>query len=336
MKKDRLTPGIILVLIGLAVLASNFGYLHFHWTNFVYLWPLFLVIGGVNLLLANNYAPWARATKIIVLVGCLGILFFGDFGHRYRFFPHIFINGHSHNNDGDNDGIDIGDDDDDSDSTSTGLVKVDGNSYYHTPFTNDIRIAKLNLNGGATTYNLSDTTNQLFAADVKEFYGHYSLTNHTQDSVSNITFDMKGDHKAHFSWHGNNKSNKATLKLNVLPVWDMDITAGATDLNFDLSKFKIRNFNLHGGAASFDVKLGQPVAGSSNIDVSSGVSDITISIPKDAACSIETSTGLSSNSFDGFNKTEDNHYETPGYANAKNKFAIKISGGLSDFKVKRY
>ena len=61
-----------------------------------------------------------------------------------------------------------------------------------------------------------------------------------------------------------------------------------------------------------------------------------VSVPKDAACSIVSSTGLSSNSFDGFTKTSDNHYETPGFGSAKNKIFIRISGGMSDFKVSRY
>lgn len=333
MKKDRLTPGLILVLIGVVILLRNFGLVHFHWTNFLYLWPLLLLIGGVNLLFANNYAPWARAIKLIVIAGCIGLLLFGNFGHRFRFLPHIYVN---HDND-DDDNFDDGDDDDsDSTTNSHGLVKVDGNTYYHAAWGTGIKIAKLNLNGGATTYQLSDTTNNLFAANVKEYYGHYTLNNTTADSISTIDFSMKGDHKGHFSWGNDNKSNKATLKLNINPTWDMDITAGATDLSFDLSKFKVRNFNLHGGAAAFDVRLGQPVEGNSSVEVSSGVSDITISIPKDAACRIESSTGLSSNSFDGFNKTDDNHYETPGFASAKKHISINISGGLSDFKVKRY
>jgi hypothetical protein len=59
-------------------------------------------------------------------------------------------------------------------------------------------------------------------------------------------------------------------------------------------------------------------------------------VPKDAACSIEANTGLSSNKFDGFTKKDDNTYETEGFMLAKNKIIIHISGALADFKVNRY
>jgi hypothetical protein len=70
--------------------------------------------------------------------------------------------------------------------------------------------------------------------------------------------------------------------------------------------------------------------------VSTGVSGVDISVPQNAACSIETDSGLSGNDFQGFTKVSDNDYETPGFNAAKNKMHIHISGGLSGFNVKRY
>jgi hypothetical protein len=102
-----------------------------------------------------------------------------------------------------------------------------------------------------------------------------------------------------------------------------------------LSKFKVRSLKLSGGAAAFDVKLGQPLA-ATNVNVSTGMSAVVISMPANAACRIESSTGLSSTNFEGFNKKVDGIYETPAFANSPNKFYIKMSGGMADFKVKRY
>lgn len=333
MKRDRITPGIILVFIGAVILLCNFGYLHFHIMNFFHMWPVFLVIAGVNLLLANRHEAWVRITKAIVLLVGLFIIFFGDVGGRNWFFPGFYhYSYHNNNNDADDD------DDDDSSLVINGkVVKIDGNSFYHTDFAPGTKLAHLNLSGGGTTYLLSDTTNSLFAADVKEYYGHYHLENHSEDSVATVDFDMNGNHNGHWNWgSGNDKSNKATLKLNPVPVWEINVNAGATDLNFDLSKFKVSACTINGGAASFKVRVGEPVAGNTDITVKSGVSDITIEVPKDAACSIVSSTGLSSNTYSGFNKTSGNDYETQGFGAAKNRIYINISGGLSDFKVNRY
>ncbi len=332
MKRDRITPGIILLLIGAAILLRNFGYLHFHWTNILHLWPIFLVIGGVNLIFANNRSIWASAVKITVVVIGLALVLFGDFGNRYNF-PHFVIGGHHYNHDMDDDD----DDNDDSDTTANhGLVKVDGNSFYTAPFATAIKVGKLSISGGGNSFKLSDTTNQLFTANVKSSFARYEMSNHTQDSVSTVNFRMRNGHKNHWDWSNDDKGSTAIIKLNSAPEWEMKIEAGATDLDFDLSRFKIRNLDLSGGAASFKVKLGEPTAANTQVKLSSGVSDITVKVPKDAACSIISSTGLSSNSFDGFNKTSDNHYETAGFGSAKNKIYINISGGMSNFNVSRY
>ena len=131
------------------------------------------------------------------------------------------------------------------------------------------------------------------------------------------------------------KNNQAYLKLNTNPVWDINVKAGAAELKFDLTNFKVRNLKLKGGAASFDIKLGQPVA-ETNVEVSTGVSSVTIEIPQNAACHITTSTGLSSKNFDGFDSKSDNQYETANFSTATNKMYINLKGAVSDFKVHKY
>lgn len=329
-------PGVILVLIGAIVLLRNFGYLHFHWSNLIYLWPVFLVIGGVNLLLSHNRAIWATVVRVTVVVVGICFILFGNAGSKHHFAPTFYFNHHDRDDDDDMDMSDNDDNNDDNDTLKNNIVKVDGNSFYRTSFTSGTKVARLNLSGGGTTYNLSDTTTDLFAANVKEYSGRYTLKNHVDDdSVHVVDFNMDNEHRKHFTW-GDNKSNTATLKLNSTPEWDVNIKAGATSLDFDLNKFKVRSLVLSGGAAAFNIKLGQPVTNNTKVTISSGVSDITVSVPKDAACMITSSTGLSSNNFDGFNNNGDNEYKTPGFDSAKNRIYITISGGLSDFKVRRY
>jgi len=326
MKNDKLLPGLVLVLIGAAILLANYGYLHFHWWNIFRLWPIFLVIGGVNLVFSHNKSPWATIIKISVVVIGLGLLFFGNFGERFNFWPgnHFSFN----NNDYDSN------DNDDSDNTDNNKtdVKMIGNGTFNEPYNAGIKVARLNISGGGTTYNLSDTTNQLFSAYTKDGEnGRYDLSHSMDDSVYVLDFKMR-NHNG-FNW--DSEKNKAAFRLNPNPEWEINVETGATSLDFDLSKFKVKELKLHGGAASFTVKLGMPLA-MTDVEISTGVSGVDISIPQNAACSIETNSGLSDNKFDGFNKTSDNNYETPGFDAAKNKMHIHISGGLSDFKVRRY
>jgi hypothetical protein len=326
MKKDKLIPGLILVAIGVAFLLNNFGYLHFRWGNIFHLWPIFLVIAGVNLVFANNNSTWATILKFGVAIIGLGLLFFGNFNNRFNYWPGF---NYTYNNDNDNDNSNNDmDDNDDNDSSS---AKMTGDGVFTEPYRADIKVARLDITGGGTVYTLNDTTNLLFDAKTKDTNNWYDFSHHTDDSVYVVDFHMKNHHGFNFD----SDKNSVIFRLNPIPVWDIHVETGATKLDFDLTKFKIRELHLHGGAASFNIKLGQPLA-ITDVDIETGVSGVDMSIPKNAACSIETDSGLSHNHFDGFNKTSDNNYETPGYTSAKNKMHIHISGGLSDFKVMRY
>ncbi|HVW96499.1 MAG TPA: DUF5668 domain-containing protein [Mucilaginibacter sp.] len=327
MKNDKIIPGIILVLIGAAILLANFGYLHFQWYNIFHLWPIFLVIGGVNLVLANNKTLWAGAIKIAVLVIGLGLLFFGDFGDRYNFWPRHHFNFRAHQSD-DNNNMD-NDDDDDNDNDNSGTI---GSHVFNQPMTGDVKLAHLNINGGATAFYLSDSTNLLFSANTNDDRDRFNFSGGMEDSVYVVNFKMKDHHGFNFD---SDNDQRVNMMLNVKPVWMVDIDAGAAKVDFDLSRFKVRSLNIRGGAAAFDVKLGQPLD-NTDVRINTGVSAVNVKIPMDAACRIESNSGLSGNDFNGFSKTHDNVYETPNFASARNKLYIHISGGLSGFDVSRY
>ncbi|HVS92638.1 MAG TPA: hypothetical protein VHE59_11425 [Mucilaginibacter sp.] len=202
---------------------------------------------------------------------------------------------------------------------------------YRLPFDASVKTAKLTLNGGTCIYQVSDSTKDLFRADAMLFYGRYALNGQKEDSVYTMDLTMTTKTSVKTGSH----SDSVNLKLNPAPVWDIDVNSGATDLDFDLSKYKIRNFNIHGSAGEFNVKLGQPLA-QTNVKLAVGAADVTVSVPKSAACRIDEHSALSSTTFDGFNKKDDGSYETGGFASAKNKIIIHFSGGISDFKVNRY
>lgn len=321
-------PGVILVLIGALFLLHNYHVINFHWGNLFSLWPVFLIMGGVNLVLANNREAWATVVKIAVVVGCFCLLVFVPSKRHY-----YWNNSHGNFNFSDRD--DDGDDDNDTTDTDTrGVIKVQGSSKFNEPFAPGVTFAKLNIQGGGSAYNLKDTTSQLFEAETKETSNRYLYVKSMEGTVPVMTLHMKN--KQHNDFHfDKDQINTANIQLNTAPEWDINVKTGASELDFDLSKFKIRNLVINGGAASFDIKLGMPLA-NTNIETATGVSEVHIHIPKGAACQITTQSGLSSNDFEGFDKKEDNRYETAGFNTAKNKMYIRLKGGVSDFNVDRY
>lgn len=328
MKNDRLFSGLVLVIIGAVFLLNNFGVIDFHWGNLFRLWPIFLVIGGVNLLLANTRAVWATAVKVLVLVIGLGFVLFSNVGKRYHSGPLFNYNFNDDDHDRNND-----DDDTDTSFTDGDIKTPNGSSKVYQQIYNAEKTVRLNIAGGATSYILNGSTDSLFKASTHETFGDYLFTMAKEDSTTVLNFNMKG-HNNRFHWDSKHM-NEAHLNLNTAPVWDINIRGGAAELKFDLTPYKIRRFSFSGGATSSKIKLANnmPVT---NVSVSTGASEIEISIPQNAACDIKVASGLSSNDFQGFTKLSGSHYTTPGFETAAKKIYINLKGGVSDFNVKRY
>ncbi|WP_345948489.1 DUF5668 domain-containing protein [Mucilaginibacter sp. PAMB04274] len=329
MKNDRLFSGLVLVIIGAAFLLHNFGVVDFHWYNIVRLWPIFLVIGGINLLLANTRTVWATIVKVGVLVIGLGFVLFSNAGRRHN--DSSLFNFHYNVDDDDDNDVDLDIDDDKDDDIKA--LKANATNVFQQPYTADIKHARLNVSGGATSYVLNTSTDSLFKAATREYYGNYNLSTSKEDSVTVVDFDMD-KHNQHFRLNGGHM-NVAQISLNTAPIWDLNLRGGAAKVDFDLTPYKVRSLNISGGAASCDIKMAANLP-LTDVTVSTGASEVTIRIPKNAACDIAVSSGLSSNDFDGFTKISSSHYTTPGFEAAKNKIYLKLKGGVSDFNVRRY
>jgi len=202
---------------------------------------------------------------------------------------------------------------------------------YKQAFDPSVKAVEFTLNGGTSIYKISDTTNQLFRADAILYHSRYALKGDKDDTVYMLDLSMKSKSRTQVG----KQSDSVNLKLNLAPIWDIDVNSGATDLDFDLSKYKLRNFKISGSAGAFSVKVGPPLT-QTTIKIAVGAADVNISVPKNAACRIEEHAALSSNTFDGFSKKNDGAYETPDYSSAKNKILVQFTGGVSNFKVRKY
>jgi hypothetical protein len=221
-------------------------------------------------------------------------------------------------------------DDDDMDTPTGAAVRSAGGGVYNLSNKAAVKTARLNLEAGAIVVNLSDTTGKLFNAATTDTTRKFVLSQQTTDSIEVVNFIMeKHGHKY------DNDSSGVDLRLNANLQWEIRAKVAATKSNFDLSKFKISKLALTCAAGQVDVKL-TPVLANTNVEINASVSDVTFSIPRDAACEVQLESALVSNDFQGFQKKDDDHYETPGFATAKKKIHIKASCSLSSFKIVRY
>ncbi|MDT3404613.1 LiaI-LiaF-like domain-containing protein [Mucilaginibacter terrae] len=319
MRNDRLFSGLVLVIIGAVFLLNSFNVIDFNWWNLFRLWPIFLVIGGVNLLLSNTKAVWATVVKVAVLLIGVGFLLFANTKHYNHSRPFWHFNFKD-----DDDGIEFSDGD---------IKERKGDSVVYQQKYNDEKYVHLNIAGGATSYKLESASDSLFKALTYQSFGDYSFTMSKDDSLTTLNFNMKG-HNNKFHWDSDHM-NEARLSLSPIPVWDIELKGGAAEVDFDFTKFKIRSVEINGGATSSKIRMGATVP-VSTLSVNAGASEVEIWVPKNAGCDIDMRGGLTSKSFDDFTKVSGNHYVTPDFDKATNKIYLKFRGGVSDFKVKRY
>jgi hypothetical protein len=313
MKTENFTWGLVLVFVGAVLLLDNFNVIDFYWNSVWKLWPLILVIGGANIIFSGSDSKAVAAISIFITIAALA--FIGYSGTQYP----ADERGWWSENKGER---------------RDEEVKRDWtNSSFSEPYEGTIRRAKLNISGGATVYTLEDTTSNLFDADVNHRWGNYSLQRILKDSIQILNFRMRNKGK---SWNSDGgDGNKVNIRLNSKPLWDISLETGAGETEFDLTPFKVSNLQIKGGAASFDLKLGEPVT-TTNVLAETGVAEFKIAVPATVGCKIEIQSGLSSRNFQGFTQQADGSFITSNYNSSLKKININLKGGLSDFEVDRY
>jgi len=318
MKTEKVIWGLILIFIGAVFLLNNFGVIDFYWGSVWRFWPIIFILIGANMLFSRLNGSTGSILSISLTLAAL--IFLGYQGTREperRMGRSWFKFDHDW-------------DKDSRDTVRSNASWTSSNTFTELYSANTKR-AELNIKGGATSYKLDDTTSNLFNAEVKQNFGNYTLEKTTRDSMEVLNFRMRNKKQKWEDMDG----NEVKIKLNSNPLWDINVEMGAGETDFDLTSFKIANLQLNGGAASFKVKLPEPIT-TTDVTVETGVAEVDIRVPQASACRITVESGLSSRDFSGFNKKADGSYETSNYNTAAKKIHINLKGGLSSFQVSRY
>ena len=315
MNKKKLSWGLILLFVGGILLLNNLDVIDFYWRSVFSMWPVLLIVIGVNLLVPRRGV--GNLISIIVTVAALAFL-----GYRGMFPPQTSWWGdpkqgvYSENP---------------SEAGQKRLEKSNG-KFTH-DYDSTITTANLAIKGGAVEYEITGLTDKLFSAEATNTIGSHQLTTTAKGSHADLLFRMMDKKKG--DWKVSGRENWARIRLHPNPVWNIDLDMGAGAAEFDLTAYKIASLHFKGGAASFEAKMGMPIE-ETTITVESGVASVDIDIPKAAACKIVVKSGLSSRDFPGFAKQPDGSFVTEGYQENGNRFTINLQGGLSSFTVKRY
>jgi hypothetical protein len=297
MKTRQIFWGVFLISIGILIMFRN--YLHLEFGDIWQLWPLVIVMVGINIMIKNNtLKSVVAAVTAIILAVVLYASVTGIFGW-FRHDTHFRFN---HRN------YDV--------------------TEYSAPYYKEIKTAILNVDAGAGSFIINDSTDLLFSAAVQGKRSNYGLTVDSSNSGSDILFSMESG-----SFFLN--KNKVEFKLHPQPLWNLNFDFGAAAVDFDLSEYNIEDMDIDLGAASLKLKLGSKNP-ESRISIDAGFSSVNISVPEEAGCEIRVDASLSSRNFRDFYKYEDNIYRTDNFEDTDKKIILSINAAMSSINVTRH
>ena len=301
-RRPPIVGPVILIGFGVLALLENFGYLPAGFWQVVWpLWPILLILIGVEIIIGFLRLPWALTmllALIVVVITVGGVVYIAAQGSL----PGSASSGEPQHLEQNLQG-----------ATSAAVALNYG--------AGQLKIAALDAGSSL-----------LMAGEFNDIDGQPNV------DVSYTSSGGRGDlalslPKNQTAWFLTGQGNDWSLQLNRdIPI-ELTIQAGASTNDIDLSDLKLTRLNLQGGLGTSTVRL--PSVGTYAARLASGLSATTVYVPDSVAARISVQSGLSSISVDEsrFPKQGD-VFVSPNYDSAANRVDLQIQGGLATVVVK--
>lgn len=287
---------LLLIAVGVVALLANLGYFTFSWSALLSLWPLILVIVGVDLLLAHR-APYAALAADIVVIA-LGIVLLVTQPLGTGWFPMVSFGGH-----------DCGD------RALSDTVSVPRAS---------VQSATIDITGGAAKYRITGGATDLLNAtsDQRELY----TTTSGGSSVHLVQCNPAG--------FGGRRDVEVKLASDI-PI-SLDVTGGAGTFDLQLADVKLSELDLTNGASTTTLDLPKPsgtvrirvTGGASTITLQLNGAEASVDV-SGGLTTLNTPDGRGGGSAAGRQT-----WTSSGYASASDKYTITVTGGVSTINVR--
>lgn len=291
---------LVLIAIGLVALASNYGWVEpVSVISILALWPVLLILLGIDIAFARRWPVATLAAEVLIIGGALLLAATQPSALRLTTF--------SFGNTSDC-------------SNASPSVSVPRGS---------LQSLRLAINGGAARYHLSGGAATAVAASSDG--ADLCLSDRTSRDGSSAS---RGDVRLTQAGTRLNASTEITVQVaNDLPL-SLQVNAGAGEFLFDLRDVKTADARMNIGASSTTIVLPKPAA-EVPIRLDGGASSIVIEIPAEVEARITVSGGLNSASSINPRATKSGSViETAGYAAAKDRVTVTVSGGVNSVSVR--
>lgn len=290
---------VILITIGVLALMQNLGHLPASfWPTLWRLWPVLLVLIGVEILLGQARLPWAASFLLALLLITVTI---GGVVYLAMQAPGEAAPG----------------------TTEARHIETD---------LRGVRAANVRIEFGAGELRLGATSgDRIMEGEFAEVAGQ-------RLNVDYASSEGQGDLKlstAGAGWPFSNggNGNRWDVRLNDSIPLALRIEAGLSTNTLDLSELSLSALRLEAGLSTTHLVL--PATGDYTAHISCGLSNTTITVPPGVAARITVSGGLSTLNVDEarFRKSGDT-YTSPDYATASNRVELRLEGGMAAISVR--
>jgi hypothetical protein len=204
----------------------------------------------------------------------------------------------------------------------------------------EVRDAKLDLAVGLAETRIG-AGDELISAKGESSFGPPVLDVRRSGSQADVRFRLGDGQSLNLFSGAVGASLDVNLSRRVL--WDASIDAGVSSLDADLSDLRVRSLELKPGVSTCDVRLGRVPDGEREAvaDIKAGVSAVSLSVPRGAAVRIISDSGLVGHEIDRrFVRTAPGRWETEGFSAAKKRgegvWVINVKSGVGTFAIDTY
>jgi hypothetical protein len=322
--------------LGVVFLGNNYNWfsIDVSFRHIAKWWPLLLVVGGIGVFL-NPDRRLANPLTVLAISFAIPLALFAAANDGVERVERSFkLDAFTDENEPDRNESYGSDEDSYNPKSSTSNQRKVQNFNIENQL--GIERAKLDFGGGAAEFFLETTKDNLFEAKTVLTKGSYKLESDKSGSNVEVDFDMIDSDTRHVNVNDDiDFDNDVYIKLNPAVLWDIRLGIGAGDLDFDFSKFRVERIKVETGVAAIKIKLSDLLK-EVEVDVKSGVAKVNIEVPKGVGCRIDLSGAMNTKNFSGFNKIDNDRWETSNFDSAKKKIYIDLDSGLTSLNISRY
>lgn len=300
MRPGRIIIGLVLILFGALFLAASLDWIDWGFFLSIWqLWPLVLILIGIQLLLGRRRPAVAAVLMVLVLVAGAALAVYAWETDGWTGWGELET------------------------------VAIEG------PPAQGISAATAAIDIGAAEVTIDGQRSGRIVTGTYESRGEPQIRQSTPDGPDSFEIAINQENTdAVWFTPFTPKSETLDLALAGGVPWTIDINTGATDLTVDLSEVTLQRLDLDAGASSVEITVGPDVVEDATILIEGGAGSYDLRFPESLDVTLTTDTGLSSVDVDdAFDETGDDTWE---YRGGGRRVTVDIRAGVSSVDVSLY